>query len=462
MDGPSRLALPTTVSRARGLAIQRTLNHEVSDMTVSRHKYGRTWEYDFWWKGVRYRGSTGQLTKRDAELFEASYKLRLRQELGGIAPADASRTPRFSDWAEIYFEHMSARVGRPEVIADHLRVVLRFWGSAPRARAIAGEPYHDLRLADPIVDPLWLERFDAWMTRRGVAAQTRNHYRSTMSGMYRLALTPAYRRRIGLTQNPFLGIPREHTVERTVTLTHEQLRALLAEASYHVRLAVAIGALAPKLRLENILSLRWSKHIDPDVRWITRAEHKTVRVTRRPLVVPIGDQLRAILLDARTRGDARGNARTSDFVVTYRGRPVRSIRDGLRLAAARARLTYGRGRDNGLTFHTLRHTAATLLAELGLQEALRKEVMGHRDITTTQRYTHIRPLPQRAAIEALSNALPIADLVTHPRTRAGTIAIGAATGTTTGTTRVTPTKSRSNTRNAETTRTPLSTPQPLE
>jgi integrase len=418
-------------------------------MTVSRHKHGRTWEYDFWSKGVRYRGSTGQLTKRDAELWEGAYKLRLRQELGGIAPADASRTPRFSDWAEIYFDHMSARVGRPEVIADHLRVVLRFWGCRPSKRIVEGEPYHDLRLADPIVDPLWLERFDAWMARRGVGPQTRNHYRSTMSGMYRLALTPAYRRRIGITQNPFLGIPREHTVERTVTLTHEQLRALLADASYHVRLALAIGALAPKLRLENILSLRWSKHIDPEIQWITRAEHKTARVTRRPLVVPIGEQLREILLDARARGGSR-----SDFVVTYRGRPVRSIRDGLRLAAARAGLAYGRGNDNGLTFHTLRHTAATLLAELGLQESVRKEVMGHRDITTTQRYTHIRPLPQRHAIEALSNALPIADLVTDRRTR--------ATGTTTGTTRVTAAQSPSNARNVETAKKAPITTQPVE
>jgi integrase len=428
-------------------------------MTVSRHKHGRTWEYDFWWKGVRYRGSTGQLTKRDAELWESAYKLRLRQELGGIAPADASRTPRFSDWAEIYFDHMSARVGRPEVIADHLRVVLRFWGGRPssaskRVRAIEGEPYHDLRLADPIVDPLWLERFDAWMARRGVGPQTRNHYRSTMSGMYRLALTPAYRRRIGITQNPFLGIPREHTVERTVTLTHEQLRALLADASYHVRLAVAIGALAPKLRLENILSLRWSKHVDAEVRWITRAEHKTARITRRPLVVPIGDQLREILLDARARGHSR-----TDFVVTYRGRPIRSIRDGLRLAAARAGLTYGRGLDNGLTFHTLRHTAATLLAELGLQESVRKEVMGHRDITTTQRYTHIRPLPQRQAIEALSQALPIADLVTSPRMRAGA---AAATGTATGTTRITAAQSPSNTRDDENRRDEPIAAQPLE
>ena len=99
--------------------------------------------------------------------------------------------------------------------------------------------------------------------------------------------------------------------------------------------------------------------------------------------MPISEQLRTILHDARLR--------THTFVVEYRQRPIKSIRGGLQEAAKRAGLAYGRGGD-GVTFHTLRHTAASLLAELGESEAIRKEVMGHRDITTTQRYTHLRPV----------------------------------------------------------------------
>ena len=72
----------------------------------------------------------------------------------------------------------------------------------------------------------------------------------------------------------------------------------------------------------------------------------------------------------------------------YRQRPVTTIRGGLQQAARRAGLPYGRALG-GITFHTLRHTAASLLAELGEPEAIRKEVMGHRNIATTQRYTHL-------------------------------------------------------------------------
>ena len=69
---------------------------------------------------------------------------------------------------------------------------------------------------------------------------------------------------------------------------------------------------------------------------------------------------------------------------------MKSIRGGLQLAVERAGLPFGR-KDGGATFHTLRHTAASLLAELGEPEAIRKEVMGHRDIATTQRYTICAP-----------------------------------------------------------------------
>jgi integrase len=77
-------------------------------------------------------------------------------------------------------------------------------------------------------------------------------------------------------------------------------------------------------------------------------------------VVPISDQLRLILKDARQRTDT--------YVVEYRHRPAKSIRGGRRSAVERAGLPFGRAVD-GATFHTLRHTAASLLAELGEPES---------------------------------------------------------------------------------------------
>jgi integrase len=252
-----------------------------------------------------------------------------------------------------------------------------------------------------------------------------------LRGFYKTALLPGYRATSGITVNPFRDVPRETVVERTVTIAVEDLRSWLTHASYHVRLAVAIAALAPKLRLANVLALTWQEHIDPDFRFITVHRHKTAKTLQRPQVVPISEQLRLILRDARQR--------THTHVVEYRQRPVKTIRGGLRLAVERAGLPFGRA-VGGATFHTLRHTAASLLAELGEPEAIRKEVMGHRNIATTQRYTHLRPVHEIPAHERLADAVPIADLVTVARKRASGRGVGKSDGTLPGTLGETSTK----------------------
>ena len=69
------------------------------------------------------------------------------------------------------------------------------------------------------------------------------------------------------------------------------------------------------------------------------------------------------------------------------------------------------------------------MAELGEPEAIRKEVMGHRNIATTQRYTHLKPVHEIPAHERLADAVPIADLVTAPRKRASGKPVGIFVGT---------------------------------
>ena len=391
---------------------------------MSLFKRGDVWHYDFWFEGRRYFGSTRQVVRANAELVERDVKRHLRQRTAGLEPAPQVTAPRFQDWAEIHYRERAQHMTRPEFLEDNLRVVLRFWGERPMRGSVPEDPYHNLRLHDPIRNPVWIERFEAWMRARGSSPQTRNHYRSTLRGMYRTALLPAYRGASGLTVNPFRDVPRETIFERTVTVTVQQLRKWLAQASYHVRLAVAIAALAPKLRLANILSLTWADSVDPDLRYITVHRHKTMNTLRRPQVVPISEQLRIILRDARQR--------TRVHIVEYRGKPVKSVRGGLQEAARRAGVPFGRA-VNGATFHTLRHTAASLLAELGEPEAIRKEVMGHRNIATTQRYTHLRPIHEIPAHERLAEAVPIADLVTAPRKRASNKSVGTFVGTLPGT-----------------------------
>lgn len=407
---------------------------------MSVYLRGGVYHYDFEYRGQRHRGTTGQRIKDDAQLVESRIKLQLRQDLAGIGIADPKTTPRIQDWAEIYYDTVKndPAIRRPERIADLIRVVLRFFGAKPtvehdKVRLVAGEPYHDLHLGHIVADPYWVIRFERWMQQRVVriptkadakprtrpiAGQTRNQYRSVMSQMFELARSAGYRQRTRILTNPFDGLKRDRGGRRTAVIQVTELADVLRQASYHVRLAIAIGALAPKLRLGNILALRWDRHLDTDLRLLTipADEHKTGHATARALVLPVSEQLRAILTDARTR--AKQERIRSPHVVTYRGAAITELRGGLKNACVRAGVSYGRFLEAGITFHTLRHTAATMLAELGVAEGLRKETLGHEHLATTQLYTHVRPVHLEAPVEQLSAALPIEALVTMPWRRA--------------------------------------------
>ena len=378
-------------------------------MTVWKDKDRSAWRYRFFYKGRRYKGSTGQLTREDAEEFEEDLKRKIRRAEHGLQVLP-EHTPTITLWAEEYFDYIRRRgkVRRLNAVDDLVRVVLRFWGAKPSGAnpknpPIEGEPYHDLRLADPIHDPGWIERFEDWIRARGSSPQTRLHYMSILSRMYRVAMLPKYAKRTGIQSNPFLTVERDRPAGRQVTLTPAQLRAWLSAAPRHTQLAMAIAALAPKLRLANVLALRWDQHIDAKHEFIRVEDHKTVGMTGQPLVVPITPQLRKILQAAKREA-------SGPYVITYRGEPVRSIRTGLKEAAKTADLLYGRD-VGGVTFHTIRHTAATLLAEVpSLTEAQRAATMGQ-DIQTTQRYTHLRPASQRPVLARLGSKLRLSELL---------------------------------------------------
>ena len=402
-------------------------------MTVYKPKDRKTYRYDFEYRGKRYHGNTHQEDEERALLVESKMKLKLRERRGGIA--EPGPAPSFSDWAEVYYawcEKMQKRTGRPkrlDRIEELLRVVLRFWGKRPTnpkspLQPVENEeaPFHDLTLRDPIEDPQWILEFDDWMDRRKVAGSTRNHYNSVLSRLYYVAMLPEYRKMTGILFNPFAGRPRAPKVSRKVALTPELVLRWMDAMSYHTRLAVSIAALAPKLRLQNILALDRAEHLDPTLSVITMHEHKSDRITHEPLIVPVSGQLREILLDAIARSGK------TTRLVTYRGQPVKSIRGGLEAAAEHAGIPYGRYTPDGVTFHTLRHTASTIFARLKVNPWLHRDAIGHRDLQTTAGYTHLQIEEQRPAFEQLSAELPLLEIVTKPERRAVRKAVGDPVG----------------------------------
>lgn len=169
----------------------------------------------------------------------------------------------------------------------------------------------------------------------------------------------------------------------------EATRLLDGCRAAHVRLFMLL-ALHTAARAGALLALQW-RQVDLTRRLIDLgpAVGKKGRA-----VVAINDALLPALTEAHT-------ARTGDSVIeTAGGEPVASIKTGFRAAATRAGLT-------GVTPHTLRHTAATWMAQAGVPLRDVAEVLGHKDSLMVQRvYAHHHPDHMRAATGALSAALP--------------------------------------------------------
>jgi integrase len=391
-------------------------------MTVYRR--GQIYHYEFEYKGQRYRGTTEMAEKDKAEAVEAVVRQQLREASWGIAVPDRMATPSFSAFAPHYYAYKKQQNKRADFTLSCLNVVLEFFGQAPtkpRKKAAVdrpfpgGTPYHNLRLLDLITDPDWLVKFEAWMEDRGISGARKNHLRSTVSGMYRLAVQPHWRKRTHITVNPMQGISRDRVRSRTRVLDTEELQLILTRAPAHLKVALAIAVYAPKLREGNILALRFSDHLDRHLTAITVREHKADR-NRPELVVPLVAHhdtwteilpLRWVLLEARRRN-------TSDAVVEFGGSPIKAIKTAMRTAVTSAGFRYGTKTPDGVTFHTVRHSMATLLATVPtLSEKLRAEIMGQ-TIQTAQKYTHLAAAHQVSGHRSIAALLGDARLLSPP------------------------------------------------
>jgi site-specific recombinase XerD len=218
----------------------------------------------------------------------------------------------------------------------------------------------------------------------------------------RLACLRAFFRRLtemGEGANPFAqwfpALPRRKRLPRT--LSREEASFLLSprcttprprgsndpDFRIAVRLMVSTG-----IRVGELCKLE-AEHVSPDGATLRihgkGSRDRVVYVTDPDLRVELGRL-------AQQRGMEPG---VSALFVNRYGAPMRpqSIRSKLRRDAAEAGLT------RRVTPHMLRHTAATLLIETGVDIRFVQRLLGHSSIATTEIYTHVSDEALRVTLE---------------------------------------------------------------
>jgi integrase len=150
-----------------------------------------------------------------------------------------------------------------------------------------------------------------------------------------------------------------------------------------MRLFVVL-ALHTTKRSNAILALRW-EHINDDLIHFGQGVGN-----KRRGDVPINVTLADALAAARERA-------TTEYVIEYGGKPVRSVKKGFQTACRRAGLA-------DVTPHTLRHTGATWMAMAGVKMEEIARVLGNSVAVCERIYAKYHPDYLRRAVSALEDA----------------------------------------------------------
>ena len=171
----------------------------------------------------------------------------------------------------------------------------------------------------------------------------------------------------------------------------EQQKRIRANVAAVIRVIAMTGA-----RLSEITALRW-QHIDAQAGRIILppASHKTGRKTGNPRIIYLPGAAQEIIADQPAGG-------ADDFVFTpSKGEGPLSLKKPWKALHAKAKL------PEGLGIHGLRHSLATLFAMTGAQASQVMAALGHRNLSSSQRYIHFAEaarasVAERAAAPALA------------------------------------------------------------
>ncbi len=242
------------------------------------------------------------------------------------------------------------------------------------------------------ISPFHVEKFkqtrSGQITRYG---QTRakasvNRELAQLSKMFSLAVDYGY-----IEANPSRRV-KLYTVDnaRDRVLTpeeEEKLKTLLVGKRSHLR-EIAFLALYAGMRRGEILKLEWHE-VDFGNDLIHLPAEKTKTNRKRDL--PMNQMVRAALSEMR-QGIGE---KASGYV--FAGAYCTS-----NVSAAFSTFAKGIGLED-VTLHTLRHTFATRLKDAGVDPFTIRDLLGHKTIKMTDRYTHANPNLMRQAVNTLGN-----------------------------------------------------------
>jgi len=324
-------------------------------------KKGGSWFIDYRVQGRRRREKIGAskrlaetvLAKRHAEIAEGKF-------------LDRKKIPRvrFEDYAVDYLEYSEANKRNFSRERYTIRHLLKAFGNR------------------------WLSDITVWHVERYkahrrllVAPATVNRELTLLKHMFTKAIE--WDR---ATTNPVKAVKLLREANSRVRfLTDEEEARLLAACPANLR-ALVIAALHTGFRRGELLSLRWSDVDFPNGLVTVQASYAKNGERRS---VPISRTFRRVLNELREE-----QPNSQHVFRTERGDPYVSPTTAFESAVKRAELV-------DFHFHDLRHCFASRLVMGGQDIRTVQELLGHKNLTMTVRYSHLSPTHRAKAVAIL-------------------------------------------------------------
>lgn len=334
-------------------------------MSLYQRKGTPYWQYDFTVNGVRLRGSTGRIAKREAAVRERELR------------HDAETRPQYNDdWTiaamlSIYWkEHAKHQASARTTLAIIEKL----------SKGLGGIKMMNLENS---------ALMDYRATRRGdgVMAQTVNRDIAMLQAAMNHAKN-IHNKQVPQIAWKSLKVPENPN--RIRFLSRGEYDQLINEAKPSIKPIIAF-AVFTGLRKQNILSLDWSQ-VDMESGWVT--------------VLLKGNKRHSIRLSAPAKAvlSVMQERRGKVFNTT-------NFRKYWYAAVKTAEL-------QDFKFHDLRHTFASWARQAGADLADICEALGHSNISVTMKYAHIKPDEQITAFDRLAAAFT-SHSTAHSQEKAG-------------------------------------------
>jgi len=148
---------------------------------------------------------------------------------------------------------------------------------------------------------------------------------------------------------------------------------------------MAMFALATGLRAANVTRLTWEQvDLSRNLAWV----HPDQAKARKAISVPLNAE--AVLLIRKQLG------RHATHVFSFKGQRITQVSTKAWYKALK------RAGTTDFRWHDLRHTFASRLVMKGVDLRTVQELMGHKTITMTLRYSHLSPAHQLEAVQGLN------------------------------------------------------------